>query len=267
MKKTKLALKCVFLLSICSPSLVSAYAGFASPPPVRIPMRVFIEGSYADPAGNRITSDGRGGYVDGVDGVTSGADTSSGWGMTTKTKKVTATSRFVYYDFSDRIYLGDGGNTAPWSVYPTKIQSRFHVLNFLNLTADSADLGGFVCPAGFSCGQDMVAPYHMYMRTHGNTGQLANGRDEYVLRFKSPGYLSVIEHPCLTSYLKLYHYPEVRSGNTIISPERWVVTPEASQCTYNGITYDGPIGALTLGTNSGNYGQYLMPFKLTIERK
>ena len=123
-------------------------------------------------------------------------------------------------------------------------------------------------PAGFVCGQDTAAPYHLFMLTHGNTGQLDNGRDEYVLRFKSANYLGVIEHPCLTSYLKLYHYKEIRDANgSVTSPEKWIVTPDISPCTYNGITYNGAIGALTLGTNPGNYGQYLMPFKLTIQRK
>ena len=265
----KKSIRQILTVTLTSSIAVSMLVLVAYTQPVtRIPMRVSIEGSFDASLGNKVTHDGRGAYSDGVDGVSAAADSSSGFTLITKTRKITSSSRYVYYDFSDRIYPGDNGNTAPWTGYPKKFQSRFHVLNFLKLTSDSSDFGGFSCPYGSVCGQDIFAPFHMYMLTYGDTGPLANGRDEYVLRFKSANYLHIIDHPCSTSYLRLYHYKEVRDANgSVTSPEKWIVTPDLTSCTYNGNTFNGAFGALTLGTNPGNYGQYLMPFKLTIQRK
>ena len=101
------------------------------------------------------------------------------------------------------------------------------------------------------------------MLAPGDTGELTDGRDSYVLRFHEGGdYYAVSNHPCETVYFKVYHY---------LSPEKWVITPDTRTCiTADGATNFGAIGALTLITGPNhiqNAGQYIMPFEMTLTRK
>lgn len=108
------------------------------------------------------------------------------------------------------------------------------------------------------------------MIARGDTGQLTNGRDSYVLRFdEKSGYEGFIDVPCKTSFFKVYHYNAgVDAGGNPV-PEKWIITPAPTTCDYNGETHTGVIGALTIHDNRGLHraGQYIMPFELTLTRK
>lgn len=216
---------------------------------------VDLKVSFRDASGDKIISDGGGHYVDGVDGVAAKfwVDTTpNNFGLILNQTK-TSDPRYALYDFSDQIYPGDGLYTAPWTSYPQPFRSRFQVLHVYSLTADSSPGSSWVCPAGEICGSDLDGTN--YMLAPGDTGQLANGRDNYVLRFHEGGaYDAVINHPSPTVYFKIYHYLA-----NLSSPEKWVITPDT-----------GSIGGLTLTTGPNrthNAGQYIMPFEMTLTRK
>ncbi|MEK6325366.1 MAG: hypothetical protein AABN33_27310 [Acidobacteriota bacterium] len=246
------------LIAILALGLLLPLVGTAQKKPTNnVDLKVSFRGAIGDPGvynpfGDKVISDGRGDYIDGVDGVAAKfwVDTTpNNFGLNLNQTK-TSTPRFAYYDFSDQIYPGDGLYTAPWTGYPQAFRSRFQVLHVYSLTADCSPGNlSFVCPAGEICGTDPDGTH--YMRAPGDTGQLANGRDNYVLRFHEGGdYDAVINHPSETVYFKVYHY---------LSPERWVITPDT-----------GSIGGLTLTTGPNrthNAGQYIMPFEMTLTRK
>ncbi|HXG95126.1 MAG TPA: hypothetical protein VNN73_22505 [Blastocatellia bacterium] len=232
-----------------------------------VSLRVSLRGAIGDPAtynplGDKIISDGRGDYIDGVDGVYAKflVDVNNDFSMNLNQAK-TSTPRYAYYNFSDQIYAGDGLYTAPWASYPQGFRSRFHIRHVYGLNADCSPSNlSFVCPAGETCGQDADGTH--FMLTPGDTGELASGRDSYVLRFHEDNYSAVINHPCDTVYFKVYYFQ---------SPERWVITPDTGVCTTaDGVTHSGAIGTLTLTTGPSqfhNAGQYIMPFELTLTRK
>jgi hypothetical protein len=263
MKKSSVLIA-ILALGFCLPLIGTARNKTTN----NVNLRVSFRGAIGDPTvynpyGDKLISDGRGDYMDGVDGVYAKFlvdNTPNDFSLNLDQGR-TSTPRYAYYDFSDEIYPGDGLYTAPWSSYPQGFRSRFHVLHAYSLTADcSPSNANFICPAGELCGTDADGTH--FMLTPGDTGQLANGRDYYVLRFHEAGYSTVINHPCETVYFKVYHF---------LSPERWEITPDTATCmTADGITHVGAIGTLTLTTGPNqfqNAGQYIIPFKLTLTRK
>jgi len=257
------------LIAILALGLLLPLVGTAQKKPTNnVDLKVSFRGAIGDPGvynpfGDKVISDGRGDYIDGVDGVAAKfwVDTTpNNFGLNLNQTK-TSTPRFAFYDFSDQIYPGDGLYTAPWTSYPQAFRSRFQVFHVYSLTSDCSPGAGFVCPAGEICGTDPDGTH--YMLAPGDTGQLANGRDNYVLRFHEGGqFEAVINHPCETVYFKVYHF---------LSPEKWVITPDTGTCTTaDGATHFGAIGALTLITGPNqmhNAGQYIMPFEMTLTRK
>lgn len=239
MKKSLLPAVVFVIVVTCAFSAVGSGNAQKGKPPADIPLKASLAGQPNNPSGFRIVSDGRGDYVDGLEGVTA-IIAGDNLVVDPATSTVTAPRTF-WFDFSAKIANGSLAN--PWGASGfSAIDGHFQINSFRSIAVGATE------------------------DRSGGIGQLyaGTGRKQTMYRIafnpETTGpFFATVNYPNLVSTFRISH-PDCNT---------WVITP--TEVPYADFGYGSGSGAvaafLYMLDPPQSTGQYMLPMQMTLTRK